>query len=272
MTNSKLWSSGTPGLLIVLLDQSSSMGEVYCNEQSKAETASYIVNKLIDHIICCNFDGPAPRNRCYIYVCGYNQTAQDVCSGWLKELDESPLRIETENRKVCDGTGGLVEVLMKNPIWVEPVAEGQTDMLAAFRSARDLIKEWNDDHTNGPTPIIVNITDYLPADIEIVDSVTQESILSTVDDIKHLSIEDDSPLIYNICMNDSTSLTWPIESEVNSIEQSLCRISSIIPRSNVIAAKKYGITIDDNASCCLAGGSVEDVFRFLKVALSKKMY
>lgn len=48
--NDKQWSSATPGLLIILLDQSGSMLSPY-EGTSRTAFASTAVNKVIDNII-----------------------------------------------------------------------------------------------------------------------------------------------------------------------------------------------------------------------------
>ena len=66
--NEKQWSSATPGLLIILVDQSGSMMSPY-EGTTCTEFASLAVNKVIDNIIQKNFDGDAPKKqmlyRCY---------------------------------------------------------------------------------------------------------------------------------------------------------------------------------------------------------------
>jgi hypothetical protein len=87
--NDKQWSSATPGLLIILLDQSGSMTEPY-EGTSRTKFATLAVNKVIDNIIQKNFDGEAPKNRCFISVIGYDNDVKELCSGWLKDLDANP--------------------------------------------------------------------------------------------------------------------------------------------------------------------------------------
>ena len=99
-------SSANPRLLILLTDES--------------EESVKLVNFLIDRTMLLNFDGDAPKNRCFISVIGYNHNVKELCSGWLKDLDANPLRYETLKKKTPDGTGGLVEIDVKQPVWVEP--------------------------------------------------------------------------------------------------------------------------------------------------------
>ena len=96
-------SSANPRLLILLTDES--------------EESVELVNFLIDKTIQINFDGDAPKNRCFFSVIGYNHSLKDLCSGWLRELDSSLfLRIESQIMKLPDGAGGFVEVEVKQPV------------------------------------------------------------------------------------------------------------------------------------------------------------
>ena len=137
--NNQQWSSATPGLLIILLDQSGSMLSNYDCGTTRTKFASTAVNKVIDNIIQKNFDGDAPKNRCFISVIGYNQDVKELCSGWLKDLDANPLRYETLKKKTPDGAGGIVEMEVNQPVWVDPIdKDGTTNMLGAFQLAKDL--------------------------------------------------------------------------------------------------------------------------------------
>lgn len=152
--NEKQWSSATPGLLIILLDQSGSMLSDY-EGTTRTSFASLAVNKVIDNIIQKNFDGDAPKNRCFISVIGYNHNVKELCSGWLKELDENPLRYETLKKKKTDGAGGICEIEVKQPVWVEPITQdGATNMLGALNLAKDLARQWINDNPDGPALLL----------------------------------------------------------------------------------------------------------------------
>lgn len=97
--NDKQWSSATPGLLIILLDQSGSMMSDY-EGTTRTKFATLAVNKVIDNIISKNAYEDAPKNRCFISVIGYNHNVKELCSGWLKDLDANPLRYETVKKKM----------------------------------------------------------------------------------------------------------------------------------------------------------------------------
>ena len=105
----------------------------YEGNDSKTVFASKAVNKVIDNIIQKNFAGEAPKNRCFIAVIGYNHEVKELCSGWLTDLDNNPLRIENVKVKQPDGNGGIIEIEIEQPIWVEPITkDGATNMKGLF--------------------------------------------------------------------------------------------------------------------------------------------
>ena len=57
------WSSATPGLLIILLDQSGSMMSKYDDNMTKSEFASKAVNRVINTLIQRNFDGDTTQSH-----------------------------------------------------------------------------------------------------------------------------------------------------------------------------------------------------------------
>ena len=136
-------SSANPRLLILLTDES--------------EESVKLVNFLIDRTILLNFDGDAPKNRCFIDVIGYNHSVKELCSGWLRELDSSLfLRMESHTKEVPDGAGGFVEVEVKQPVWVES-AEQQISIDKIDRAihfAKELSLKWSED--NCMSPIVID--------------------------------------------------------------------------------------------------------------------
>ena len=163
------WSSATPGLLIILLDQSGSMTNKYDDNMTKSEFASKAVNRVINTLIQRNFDGESPKNRAFISVIGYDNYVHELCSGYLKDLDAKPIRIDEVMKKQSDGAGGLVEIPYKMPVWVEPITkDGATNMKGAFEMAKAIIEKWMTDKPGHPAPVVINISDGAP----YYDSVT----------------------------------------------------------------------------------------------------
>lgn len=269
---SKQWSSATPGLLIILLDQSGSMLDDY-EGSTRTSFASLAVNKVIDNIIQKNFDGEAPKNRCFISVIGYNHNVKELCSGWLKDLDASPLRYETLNKKQPDGTGGIVEVVVKQPVWVEPIKDdGATNMLGAFKLAKDLINQWTTDNPDRPSPVIINISDGVPYYDGKAPRLCMQETVSLAKEIMSMSNDDGNVLIFNAQIDMSSgTVRYPANRESVSQEEAqfLFDITSEIPDSYKLAAAKNELPVKDGSRGCVFGADGVDLIQLIDFGSSK---
>lgn len=133
-----LASSASPRLLILLTDE--------------LEESAKLINYLIDRTIQINFDGCAPKNRCYISVIGYNHNVKELCSGWLRDLDTNPLRVDYQKKVLPDRTGKTVEVEVQQPVWIESVKtlSSAPKYADAVLLASELSQKWSEDHSLSP--------------------------------------------------------------------------------------------------------------------------
>ena len=271
--NDKQWSSATPGLLIILLDQSGSMMENYENTgTTRTKYATLAVNKVIDNIIQKNFDGDAPKNRCFISVIGYNHNVKELCSGWLKELDASPLRYETLKKKQPDGAGGLVEVEVKQPVWVDPIdRDGATNMLGAFQLAKDLVEKWMADNADGPAPVIINISDGVPYYEGKDPRDCMRETVALANDIKSLSNNDGNVLIFNAQIDNVPTTVFPAERNELAQEaaQFLFDITSEVPESYKAAAAKNELPTKEGCRGCIFGADSVQLIQLIDFGSSK---
>jgi hypothetical protein len=270
--NEKQWSSATPGLLIILLDQSGSMLSDY-EGTTRTAFASLAVNKVIDNIIQKNLDGDAPKNRCFISVIGYNHNVRELCSGWLKDLDEKPLRYETLKKKTPDGTGGICEIEIKQPVWVEPIdKDGATNMLGAFSLAKDLVEKWINDNPDWPAPVIINISDGVPYyDGKDYHDCMEETIV-LAKEIMGMTNSDGNVLIFNAQIDSSNgSVVCPNDRSKFSQEgaQFLFDITSEIPESYKAAAAKNELPIEDGSRGCIFGADGVQLIQLIDFGSSK---
>lgn len=270
--NDKQWSSAFPGLLIILLDQSGSMLSGY-EGTTRTKFATLAVNKVIDNIIQKNFDGDAPKNRCFISVIGYNHNVKELCSGWLKDLDTSPIRYETLKKKQHDGTGGIVEVEVKQPVWVEPInRDGATNMLGAFQLAKDLVEKWMTDHADGPAPVIINISDGVPYYDGKDPRDCMKETVALANEIKSLSNKDGNVLIFNAQIDESNGkVVFPSNrQEVKQEEaQFLYDITSEVPESYKTAAAKNELPTKEGSRGCIFGADGVQLIQLIDFGSSK---
>ena len=273
--NDKQWSSAHPGLLIILLDQSGSMLMPYSGSDSKTVFASKAVNKVIDNIIQKNFDGEAPKNRCFISVIGYNHNVKELCSGWLKDLDNNPLKIEKVKEKQPNGNGGIIEVEVEQPIWVEPITQdGATNMKGALDLAKETVINWMNDHQDkdDPAPVIINISDGVPYYHGLDVHLCMEETTKVANEIMNLSNADGNVLIFNAMIEkDGAKSVFP--NDINKLNEEeakfLFNITSVIPDSYKGAAAKNGLEMMENSRGCIFQADAVQLIQLIDFGSSK---
>ena len=86
---SKQWSTATPGYLIFLIDQSSSMGNDWSDGKTYAEFTAEVINRTINELIATNAAGETVKNRVFISLIGYgSKGVRDIRSGYLSSYAE----------------------------------------------------------------------------------------------------------------------------------------------------------------------------------------
>lgn len=249
------WSSATPGLLIILLDQSGSMTDKYDGGLTKSEFACRAVNRVIDTLIQRNFDGESPKNRAFVSVIGYDTYVHELCSGYLKDLDESPLRVDEVMKRQSDGAGGLVEIPYKMPVWVEPVTkDGCTNMKGALEMARAIVEKWMADKPGHPAPVVINISDGAPYyDYKSVESCMDETT-QVARQLMELGCEDGKVLLFNALIKQAgANLVFPSEVMEGSSSEArfLFNISSEVPQAYAAAAAKNDLPLKEGSRGCI---------------------
>lgn len=159
-------TSAHPRLLILLTDE--------------LEESVRVVNEIIGEQILRNYNGDAPKNRCFISVIGYNHTVKKLCCGLLKDLDVLPLRYETTTKKISDGVGGIVEVEVKQPVWVEPSTNQAhfASYAEAVKQTIELVRLWSESQVMAP--IVVDISKECHAQ-NATKEIEQLKAISTAD-------------------------------------------------------------------------------------------
>lgn len=267
-SNSKQWSSATPGYIIFLVDQSGSMSESYPEKGNKANFTATVINRTINELININMNGDKVKDRVFISIIGYgNPAVSEIRSDYLSKYAENPLRIENGKQKVSDGNGGLIEIDVQNPIFVESVANALTPMGSALEFVKQLVDSWMQKKADNPAPVIINISDGLPCP----DGEEQKSI-SMANEIMKLSCNDGSPLIFNAHLgNGSPKFSCnESESELGGDGQAkfLFQISSKIPESYKISAQKQELAIKDNSRGFISNADPETFIKFINFGSS----
>lgn len=249
------WSSATPGLLLILLDQSGSMTDRYEDGLTKSEFACRAVNRIINTLIQRNFDGESPKNRAFVSVIGYDSYVHELCSGYLRELDAKPVRVDEVMRRQSDCAGGLVEIPYKMPVWVEPITkDGCTNMKGALEMAKAVVEKWMADKPGHPAPVVINISDGAPYyDYKTVDGCMDETT-RVAGDLMDLRCEDGNVLLLNALIRKAgANIVFPSEVAEGSSDEArfIFNISSEVPEAYAAAAAKNGLPLKEGSRGCI---------------------
>lgn len=269
--NEMQWSSATPGLLVIMVDQSGSMTLDYEGGDTRSEFAAKAVNRVINTLIQKNFDGKAPKDRCYVAVIGYDADVKVLASGFLKELESSPKRIANVTKKVSNGEGGVIEVDTKMPIWIEPIYEDScTNMMGAFAVVNDLVANWIKDKPNYPAPVVINISDGLPYDGREIEECMYETI-NIVNKLKEQNTADGKVQIFNAMIGEGNKVVFPKSTtELDSVEaQFLYEISTEIPEAYKGAAEKNELKFEMGARGAIYNADAEHLIKLIDFGSSK---
>lgn len=270
-SHSMRWSSDNPGLLILMLDQSGSMNKLYRGDESRIQFATRAINEVINDIIDRNFNGYSPKNRCHIVVIGYASEAKVLCEGSLSELHNAPLRRDTVIKRRYDGK----EIRKQVPIWINTVTpHGCTDMVAAFRLAKEKIERWINEHPNSPAPVILNISDGMPyfrrEEMEECAAMTKGAVRQ----IMNIRTLDGEVLVFNAEVgNSSREIVFP--ASLGEVQEGgfgakfLFDISSAIPAIYESDGFSNGLEIGAGARGAVFSAKPETLTSFIRFGTSR---
>jgi hypothetical protein len=271
----KQWSSATPGYLIFLIDQSSSMSQIWTKNISKADYTADIVNKTINELIASNAAGESVKDRVFVSLIGYggNYSVNNLRSDYLSKYADSPIKIEQSTKQIKNGDG-YIDMNIEMPIFLESEADGLTPMGGAFDLAKRLIQGWIEKKQNHPVPVIINISDGQPEgpDRDSTELEIKKTIMFA-NDIMKLKMDDGFPLIFNVHIsNTNNEIQFPEnEYELNGdvMAELLFKISSKVPDTYKKAAKDQNLKrIGEKSKGFISNASPETLIRFINFGSS----
>jgi hypothetical protein len=199
-------SRANPACILIVIDQSTSMGMRLESGRSKADFLADVVNKTLYTLITTSSKADGVRDYFYLGVIAYSSGgARNGFSGPLargeilrpiSEIADHPSRIEVRHQKVvpaafgdASGHDGLVEREIKFPIWFEPRSRGNTSMCAALRMAVETVTAWCQSHSACFPPLVLHVSDGHPTDGD------PEPVS---DNLRSLGTEDGRTLLFNL--------------------------------------------------------------------------
>jgi hypothetical protein len=245
-------SRNNPTLFVFLLDQSGSMSDVFGAGEGrlrKADTLADVVNRTLHDLIIRCTQAEAVRGYYDIAVLGYGASKGiPVSSAFaggsevikkIGDIADLP-RFENRTKKIPDGAGGLVDQLVRFPIWVEPQAGDGTPMCAALTKVKELVSSWLAEHPRSFPPIVLHITD---------GESTDGDPTSAGRSISELSSGDGNVLIFNCHLSSerTAAIEYPNNADIlpNNFAKTLFAMSSVIPETFRRSAAQSGITVSE---------------------------
>jgi hypothetical protein len=181
-------SRSDPSCFLFIIDQSGSMSDPF-GASSKAGSVSDAINRLLQNLIikCAKSEGI--RDYYHVGVIGYGASVGPAFGGLLagkelvpiSEIADNPSRLEKRLKKVPDGAGGLVDQLVKFPVWFDPVANGGTPMCQALNTAHLILSQWISEYSHCFPPVVIHITDGESTDGDPTAAMEQIRLLATDD-------------------------------------------------------------------------------------------
>lgn len=181
-----------PAAMILLVDQSGSMGDVWSGGGTKSVGVAESINNLLQSLVFLSV-----RNRGDIYpyfdvaVLGYGGNGKNAVRSLLPDTTlADPIRsidkIYTHAKIEKSTRNGIAE---ERSVWVKPHYGGQTPMCEAIINATRILAPWVKAHADSFPPIVMNVTDGLSTDG--APQIAARDLLS-------LKTNDGSVLFFNI--------------------------------------------------------------------------
>jgi hypothetical protein len=252
-----------PCAVIILIDQSGSMGRSYLNSKQEekriSEEVADAINYFLEYLIFRSTNGNEIREYFKFLIIGYgNEEKENYASfvwegnlkgkDWIsvKELAENILEQTTKTETKIHHWGEQYEEKTTKKIWVRAKANGRnTPMLSALKLCKSKIEEFIETRSDNFPPIVFNLTDGLPTDIEDLSD-----LIEICSEIKNIDTSFGNTVLFNCLLSGQNEnktflprLSEIEKMEANKYHYSLFESSSILP--DFILEEAYKIFKDE---------------------------
>ncbi len=236
--------TSNPGCIVILIDQSWSMSEDW-GTGTKSERASLAVNRILEELVIAGRAGDTIKDRCHVSVIGYGERVEPIVDGMISEVASSVIEFKKIKKSIPDGAGGIVEVEVEMPVWVQPTANNGTPMHEAFERAAEIVQRWCDDRPDGFPPTVINITDGAATQPDLTIAAARK--------VMNLRTTDGNVLVFNIHIAYNThKVIFPNSTDQlvsDTLAEFLFSLSSVLPEPLREMAKEVGLPADSDARC-----------------------
>lgn len=237
----------------------------------KADFVADVVNHTLHDLVIRCTKTEEVRNYYYVSVIGYGRSTGSALGGVLAnrlltpiaEVAEYPLRVETRLKRVSDGMGSVVEMPVRFPVWLYPLADGATPMCQAFAQAKNIIERWLTEHPQGFPPTVLHLTDGESSDGD--PTTLGQEIMS-------LGTDDGQALIFNchVSSQSSSKIEYPTGASrlPDKFARTLFEVSSPLPLNFLGAAKQLGVNAEEGSRGFIFNADPSSVVQFYEIGTS----
>ncbi|MCG8918135.1 VWA domain-containing protein [Actinokineospora sp. PR83] len=258
-----------PACLLLLVDQSFSMSEQWGTGPSKADALALSVNRLLGNaVIQCSKGDNRVLDYFEIGVIGYGGEVQFALHGTdagrpllpISQVADNPRRIDEVMRKEADGAGGIIQVPMAVPVWVDATANGPTPMVGALGLAEQVLSGWCSQHANSFPPIVINLTDGVSTDGDP---------RPVAERVRSVRTDDGPALMFNVHLSSSSFGEVLLPNSAGALPDDyaslLFEMSSELPVQMAEAAAGLGYAVQPGARGFLYNAQATSVIEFLDI-------
>lgn len=287
-------SSSDPALIIILIDQSGSMSEIFFQDRTVAKTVKHLCDKILYQILKDHTLGEKIKPRTELAVIGYGSSIRSAMP--KIGIEEFPFSVSKlpdtyiKRNDLSDNSNEKITEHEPPPLeWVEDVSNGGTAMLGAFIKTKEIIEKWIPDHRNSFPPVVINITDgFASDDINLLERLKQWSesdeninlgdlatldIVSMSKQIQKLATNDGNVLFCNahLSIGGEKEILYPISTKGidNPIADLTFEMSSRIPDNLVQLGIKKNLPVQSGSRFLLFNAqSVKSILDFIEFGSS----
>lgn len=262
-------SRANPGYIIILVDQSGSMGERQAGSSStKAQAVADAVNATLQTIVeRCSRRGKI-EDYFAVSVIGYGASVAPAFGGHLandyvayaSQLEEHPARMGSMTEYVPRHGESALAVVTEAPIWFEAVANGATPMCAALNLAAEYAAKFTTLRPNSFPPIVLNLTD---------GEATDGDPAAAAGRLKRIATSDGNVLLFNLHLSSVASqpTLFPASDRdlTDAYARALFAMSSELTPVMLDAARRLRIDVEAGSRGFVFDADVSTIVQFLTI-------
>jgi len=266
---SRKFDQSNPGLILFLLDQSSSMTEKI-DGIAKSRIAAMAINKTIESLVERCKRSSVIVEKAVIGVIGYGaQTRYELIES-VVTLNDSFKRIDVEQ----ESAGGTMMVPVEYKVWIEERAQNSTPMAEALNLAADKLNEWADNYPDAPPPVAINVTDGAPNDLQRGGDGSETRAAAAK--LRGFNGTRDRCLLFSVHIGGGSKATIEFPSARNQVqgeyEELLFDISSIIPDELLALGLSKGLSVKPGCRLMAVNASNNTLLSILDFGSTQKRF